>query len=71
MARKVVIAGNWKMNKTASEGKALVEALKETTKGICPNCADINSISALDCFSSWGFRYTVSTVSLLTISSLP
>ena len=41
MARKVVIAGNWKMNKTASEGKALVEALKETTKGICPNCADI------------------------------
>ena len=41
MARKVVIAGNWKMNKTASEGKALVEALKETTKNICPNCADI------------------------------
>ncbi len=28
MSRKVIIAGNWKMNKTASEGKALVEELK-------------------------------------------
>lgn len=28
MARKVIVAGNWKMNKTASEGAALVEALK-------------------------------------------
>lgn len=28
MARKVIIAGNWKMNKSASEGKTLVEDLK-------------------------------------------
>lgn len=27
MSRKVIIAGNWKMNKTAAEGKALVEEL--------------------------------------------
>ena len=31
MSRKVIIAGNWKMNKNASEGKALVEALKAQT----------------------------------------
>ena len=30
MARKVFIAGNWKMNKTAAETKALCEALKES-----------------------------------------
>jgi triosephosphate isomerase len=30
MARKVFIAGNWKMNKTAAEAKALCEALKES-----------------------------------------
>jgi triosephosphate isomerase len=28
--RKTIIAGNWKMNKTASEGKALLEELKAT-----------------------------------------
>ena len=28
MARKIFIAGNWKMNKTAAEAKALCEALK-------------------------------------------
>ena len=28
MARKIIIAGNWKMNKSASEGKTLVEDLK-------------------------------------------
>ena len=27
MARKKIIAGNWKMNKTPSEAKALVELL--------------------------------------------
>ncbi len=27
MSRKVIIAGNWKMNKTAAEGKALVDEL--------------------------------------------
>ena len=30
MARKVFIAGNWKMNKTAAEAIALCEALKES-----------------------------------------
>ena len=30
MARKVFIAGHWKMNKTAAEAKALCEALKES-----------------------------------------
>ena len=30
MARKIFIAGNWKMNKTAAEAKALCEALKES-----------------------------------------
>ncbi len=34
MARKVIIAGNWKMNKTASEGAALVEELKIKVAGI-------------------------------------
>ena len=28
MARKKIIAGNWKMNKTPSEAKALIEELK-------------------------------------------
>jgi triosephosphate isomerase len=34
MARKVIIAGNWKMNKTASEAVALVEELKGKVEGI-------------------------------------
>lgn len=34
MSRKVIIAGNWKMNKTAAEGKALVAALKPLVAGI-------------------------------------
>ena len=34
MSRKVIIAGNWKMNKTASQGKALVEELKAKVAGI-------------------------------------
>ena len=38
MAGKLVVAGNWKMNKTASEGAALVEALKPLVADICP-CA--------------------------------
>lgn len=43
MARKVIIAGNWKMNKSASEGKTLVEDLKGRVSGfsdvdivVCP-----------------------------------
>ena len=34
MSRKVIIAGNWKMNKNASEGRALVEALKAQTAAL-------------------------------------
>ena len=41
MSRKVIIAGNWKMNKTAAEGKALVEALKPLVADVCPECAEI------------------------------
>ena len=41
MDRKVIIAGNWKMNKTAAEGKALVEALKGLVADVCPSKADI------------------------------
>ncbi len=39
--RKVIIAGNWKMNKTASEGRALVEALKPLVAEVGPECAEI------------------------------
>jgi triosephosphate isomerase len=42
MARKVIIAGNWKMNKTASEAKALVEELKGKVK-------DITSVEIVVC----------------------
>lgn len=41
MSRKVMIAGNWKMNKTANEGKALVEELKAAVADICPCKVDI------------------------------
>ena len=42
MARKVIVAGNWKMNKTASEGAALVEALK-------PLVADVTDAEVVVC----------------------
>lgn len=42
MARKVVIAGNWKMNKTGAEGKAFVEAFK-------PLVADISDVEIVVC----------------------
>ncbi len=32
MARRILAAGNWKMNKTPSEAKAAIEAMKETCK---------------------------------------
>ena len=32
MARKKLIAGNWKMNKTPSEAKALIEEMKPLVK---------------------------------------
>ena len=41
MSRKVIIAGNWKMNKTAAEGKALVEELKKLVADVPAAKADI------------------------------
>ncbi|MDD3886310.1 MAG: triose-phosphate isomerase [Victivallaceae bacterium] len=41
MSRKVIIAGNWKMNKTASEGVELVNALKPLVADVCPDCCDV------------------------------
>ena len=35
MSRKVIIAGNWKMNKNAAEGVALVDDLKKICSGCC------------------------------------
>ena len=53
MSRKIVIAGNWKMNKTPSEGKAFIEKLKESVRGkdkceivVCVPDIDIAAISA-------------------------
>ena len=42
MSRKVIIAGNWKMNKTASEGVALVKALKGLV-------ADVDNVEIVVC----------------------
>ena len=51
MGRKVIIAGNWKMNKTASEGRELVEALKEKVSGLSDVeivvCPPFTSLSAV------------------------
>jgi triosephosphate isomerase len=51
MVRKTIIAGNWKMNKTASEGRRLVEALKPEVAGIdgveivvCPTFTSIVAV---------------------------
>ena len=51
MARKVIIAGNWKMNKTAAEGCALVNDLKKEIAGIdgaeivvCPPFTTIGAV---------------------------
>ena len=41
MARKVFIAGNWKMNKTAAETVELCKALKEKFADVCPCKADV------------------------------
>jgi triosephosphate isomerase len=53
MARKTIIAGNWKMNKTAAEGKALVEALKPLVAGakdvdvvVCPPFTTLSAVIA-------------------------
>ena len=51
MSRKVIIAGNWKMNKTAAEGKALVEALKPLVADVVDAdvvvCPPFTTISAV------------------------
>ncbi len=51
MSRKVIIAGNWKMNKTAAEGKKLVEDLKPLVAGfsaadvvVCPPFTSIAAV---------------------------
>jgi len=41
MSRKVILAGNWKMNKTAAEGKTLVEELKKLVADVPAAKADI------------------------------
>ena len=38
MARKPLMAGNWKMNTTLPEGLALAKGLDEALKGKTPNC---------------------------------
>ena len=43
MGRKVIIAGNWKMNKNAAEGKALIDGLKAICSGNCC-CADVDVV---------------------------
>jgi triosephosphate isomerase len=51
MSRKVIIAGNWKMNKNASEGRALVEAIKAETANmtdveivVCPPFTTLGAV---------------------------
>ena len=51
MARKVVIAGNWKMNKTGAEGKAFIEEFIPKVAGIdnveiivCPTFTALSSV---------------------------
>ena len=53
MERKVIIAGNWKMNKDAAAGKELVEALKplvadikEAEIVVCPPFTTLNAVVA-------------------------
>ena len=53
MERKVIIAGNWKMNKNAAAGKELVEALKplvadvtEAEIVVCPPFTTLNAVVA-------------------------
>ena len=51
MSRKPIIAGNWKMNNTASAGVALVEAIKPLVKdadcdvAVCVPAIDIPAVS--------------------------
>ena len=41
MGRKIIIAGNWKMNKTGAEGRALAEALLKEVASFDPAEVDI------------------------------
>ena len=41
MSRKIFIAGNWKMNKSAAETKELCEALKAKFANFCPCKAEV------------------------------
>ena len=43
--RKTIIAGNWKMNKTATETKKFAEELKAIWAG---NCAEFGTLSQAD-----------------------
>jgi len=52
--RRLIVAGNWKMNKTVSEGRELTESLKLELKDvtgldivICPPFTDLDSISQI------------------------
>ncbi len=51
MSRKVIIAGNWKMNKTVADGKTLVEELKPLVADVkdaeivvCPTFTTLSSV---------------------------
>jgi len=53
MSRKIIIAGNWKMNMTPSEGAAFISELKASVAGknnceivVCVPDIDIAAISA-------------------------
>jgi len=53
MERKVIIAGNWKMNKDAAAGRELVEGLKPLVAGltdadivVCPPFTTLNAVVA-------------------------
>ncbi len=52
--RKPFIAGNWKMNKTAAEGVALAQGLREALQGVdtidlavCPTASVLSAVSAV------------------------
>lgn len=55
MSRKLFIAGNWKMNKTATEGAELAAALKDMVAGlgdkvdiaVCPTFAALDRVSGV------------------------
>ncbi len=44
MSRKVIIAGNWKMNKNSAEGVALVEDLKKLCSACCCCCGEADVV---------------------------